>query len=331
MERNNSNPTLTFDSKPTSNKDLEIGLHVLFGLIAAASFLSNLFFCVVLVTKRSLLKKPHNIVLFSLAVADMLTGVFLVATPGYVIPQSYYPVPSRLRGEIFCRLLANRYLLFLMGKVSLLLTACLAIERWYCVLKPMQYKNKFSRKRIVIYVILMFIVTCILSMNKFFESSASGNKCNSKKAPYGKHGTQAFVLVYCLVAFYVPCFITWFTFAHITLHFPSFPGQTQEAANKRRRQRVLLRMCAITAAALTICGFPAQTIYLLSPFGITKIGSPIHKGFNALLLFHSCINPWIYWSTNKEYRKEFKKFLVCNKSDISPETEFQTADTYGDA
>ena len=253
-------------------------------------------------------------------VSFFLLGIFLVATPGYVISKSSYPVPGGIGGEIFCRLLDNRYLLFGMGKVSILLVACLAIERWYCVLKPTQYRQQFSRKRIIIYVFMSFIATCILSMNKFFENSLSGNKCASKKAPYGIYGTRAFVFAYSFVAFYIPCFVTWLTFCHITLHFPSSPGANNESVNKKRRQRALLRMCALTAIALTVCGFPTQTFYILYPFGITKLGSPLHKGFNVLALFNSCMNPLIYWITNKEYRKEFKKLWGCNKgNEISPE------------
>lgn len=212
--------------------------------------------------------------------------------------QVLLPSPFRIRWPIFCRLLANRYLLFAMGKVSILLAACLAIERWYCVLKPIQYRNKFNRKRIVIYVLGMFVVPCILSMNKFFENSLAGTKCISKKAPYGKHGTRAFIFAYSFVAFYIPCFITWLTFGHISLNSPSYPGEGHQSVNRKRQQRVLLCMCAITAVALTVCGFPAQTSYLLSPFGITKIVSPMHRCFKVLVLFNSCMNPLIYCFTN---------------------------------
>ena len=262
-------------------------------------------------------------------VALFLSGVFLVATPGYAIPKSAYPVPLGLGGEIFCRLLANRYLLFAMGKVSILLVACLAIERWYCVLRPIKYKNQFSRKRIILYVFIMFIITCILSMNKFFESSFDGKKCISKKAPYGKYGTRAFIISYSFVAFYIPCLLTWITFGHIAINFPSSPGESTESVNKQRRQRLLLRMCALTAAALTVCGFPSQTIYVLSPFGITKIGSPLHKGFNVLVFVNSCMNPLIYCFTNKEYRREFIKLLGCHRGKrISPETELGSTQTH---
>ena len=178
----------------------------------------------------------------------------------------------------------------------------------------------------------MFIVTCILSMNKFFETSLAGKKCVSKKAPYGKHGTRAFIIAYSFVAFYIPCLLTWLTFGHIAINLPSSPGESTENVNKRRRQRLLLRMCAITAAALTVCVFPSQTIYILSPFGITKIGSPLHKGFNILVFINSCMNPLIYCFTNKEYRREFKKLLGCNRgSEISPETELGSTQTQATA
>lgn len=70
----------------------------------------------------------------------------------------------------------------------------------------MKYEKDFSRKRVLIYVAAMFIVTCILSMNKFFEVRLSGEKCVTKNAPYGKDGTRAFIISYSVVTFYIPCF-----------------------------------------------------------------------------------------------------------------------------
>ena len=176
----------------------------------------------------------------------------------------------------------------------------------------MKYEKHFSKKRVLIYVAAMFIVTCILSMNKFFEVRLSGEKCVTKNAPYGEDGTRAFIISYSVVTFYIPCFLTWFTFADITMNLPATP---KESANETERkiQKALLCMCAIAAIALTVCGFPAQTIYILSPFGITKIGSSLHKGFNVLVLFNSCMNPFIYYFSNQEYRKRFKELLACKK------------------
>ena len=45
------------------------------GTIAALSFLLNSLFCVIMMRKPAMLKRPHNILLFSLAITDLLTGL----------------------------------------------------------------------------------------------------------------------------------------------------------------------------------------------------------------------------------------------------------------
>ena len=61
------------ESLPSSNHS-GIAMQAVFGVIALLSFLGNFLFCVVLLRKRYLLKKPYNILLLVLAVTDMLTG-----------------------------------------------------------------------------------------------------------------------------------------------------------------------------------------------------------------------------------------------------------------
>ena len=50
-----------------------------FGIIAAASIVSNALFCFLMYKKPGLLKKPHNILLLSLATIDMMTGNLIVS------------------------------------------------------------------------------------------------------------------------------------------------------------------------------------------------------------------------------------------------------------
>jgi len=47
---------------------------VTFGVIAAASIVSNALFCFLMYKKPVLLKKPHNMLLLCLATIDMMTG-----------------------------------------------------------------------------------------------------------------------------------------------------------------------------------------------------------------------------------------------------------------
>ena len=46
----------------------------IFGVIAVLSILGNLLLCLVISRKRSMLKKPYNVLILNLAVTDMLMG-----------------------------------------------------------------------------------------------------------------------------------------------------------------------------------------------------------------------------------------------------------------
>ena len=56
-------------------KDYGTLMKTSFGLIASLSFFGNLLLCLVMFMKRSMLNKPYNILIFNLAVTDMLTGM----------------------------------------------------------------------------------------------------------------------------------------------------------------------------------------------------------------------------------------------------------------
>ena len=73
--RNNSSNGV---SKPTLDDhclQAEAIMAGMFGFIAALSFLLNSLFCSIMMRKPAMLKRPHNILLFSLAITDLLTGL----------------------------------------------------------------------------------------------------------------------------------------------------------------------------------------------------------------------------------------------------------------
>lgn len=71
---NQTSPELSAEMSPPSNDHTGITLQVVFGIIAFLAVFGNLMFCIVLLRKRFLLKKPYNVLLLVLAVTDMLTG-----------------------------------------------------------------------------------------------------------------------------------------------------------------------------------------------------------------------------------------------------------------
>ena len=245
------------------------------------------------------------------------TGIFIPFTPGFVISIDSFPVPRGLADKIFCRVLGSKYALFTLGKISILKITFLAIDRWYCIFRPIMYKRYFTRKRVFLYILVIWVCTCLLKIHKFFEWKLLGSRCFKVKVPYGEKGTQAMIVIYSLIGFYFLCLITWASFAHITLLFKTSPMARCYVERQRAQQRALLRMCTVTSITLTLCWLPAETIYILSPFGITQIGSTLQHAGGVLAMFNSCVNPLIYWLTNREYRAGLFKLFMLAKT-VSP-------------
>lgn len=80
----NISRNLTVDKKVLSDAaemlDPKYGFlfHVTFGVIAFLSLVGNVLICVVILRRKSLLKKPCNILILNLAATDLLTGKAMI-------------------------------------------------------------------------------------------------------------------------------------------------------------------------------------------------------------------------------------------------------------
>ena len=72
--RNNSSNGMSTPALDDHGPQAEARDAGMFGLIAALSFLLNSLFCVIMMKKPAILKRPYNILLFSLEITDLLTA-----------------------------------------------------------------------------------------------------------------------------------------------------------------------------------------------------------------------------------------------------------------
>lgn len=243
----------------------------------------------------------------------LLAGIIIFITPLFDITRD--PFLEGLAGYFFCYLIASRFFAFLLSKASILTVTLLALERWFSVIKPFTYKVFFTRKKLLKYIACVFALSFLVQIYKFFQIEFKNNTCQSVPSRYGKVGQQAFLISYVIVTFVIPTFITWSSFIHIWHRIktsPSLCGLTEQA---QAQQKLLLRMCAITAAVLSVCWLPNQIVYISSSFGLVQVESKANKFSLILSMSNSIVNPWIYFLSNKEYRKEFFSLhLICKKT-----------------
>lgn len=293
--------------------ELHLAVRVAMGIIAVLSICSNGLLILLFLRNRVLLRSSYNVLILSLAVTDMTTGIGLILTPAYVIGVHNFPIPGGLAGELFCRIVVSYYLVFTLGIVSVYTITCLSLERWFAVAKPAKYRAGFKSYRIYVMVVTVWLVSFLFNAPHLFEMKlAPGNHCVWVSLTEGDV-RKGVALVEFLGKFFIPLVVTSLSFLSLWIKVKDSPALFQ--TNKGKAGVRLLRMCAIIAVVLAICWFPNQVYYLLFKFDITQMDTTAHQVTVVLCMGNSTLNPFIYCVTNQAYRKHFMKFLCpCRKS-----------------
>ena len=188
------------------------------------------------------------------------------------------------------------WLEFVFGEFSVFLIMVLTIERWFAVVRPIQYRYKFRKKRIYVYIFTIVIATLTINTHVFLPS-------------YDPSSTRSksFVIVDFLVTLISPLLVTWATYIHLWQRFKKIP--TIQQSNNAKMKHRLVRMCAVTAMFITVCWIPTDINYLVTTFDPSLKVPQISDSVDAVALSNSIVNPWIYYFTNKEYKKAFKRLF----------------------
>ena len=247
----------------------------------------------------------------------------MAITPSFVIGDENFPVPENLAGDVFCHIISSQYFVFTFGKISVAIVMLLAIDRWYAITRPVKYKATFKRRRVIIYITTVSMVCCALNWQALIEKKLvmedGTPSCVWITLIENKLSSQIFTVVYVAFTFFIPLFISMITFFH--LHRVMRKSRDRLARSHNTKSfKSLLRMCAITGLFLALCWVPNQFVYLLSKFNITQLDTPLHHATVVLAMFNSCVNPWIYGATNRNYRKNFARILCFWKRvEVAPD------------
>ena len=238
-----------------------------------------------------------------------LSGLFIIVTPNYVINMSSYQVPGGMAGEIFCRVLFSKFFIFTFGKGSVLTIACLAVERWFALIKPWNYQTTFSQRKLCKYIGFIWLICLGMQSYKLFYVRYFQHSCYFISLPLEKNVETAVIILYVSFTYFLPTSITWAAFLHIFVRINKLSALRENRG--KIEKRLLLRMCAITSATLTVCWFPTEVSYLLNQYGfpILNFGTPFRDFTVALALANSFVNPWIYVLSSRKYRRVLMEFI----------------------
>lgn len=295
-----------------------------FSIISLTAFLGNTLVLWVYIKKRKTSRKtPFDVFIINLAVADLVTAIFLVFSRFLYLPTMPDSQPGAF---LLCNILWGGYILFGLGYVSVYTCLVLTIERWLALMKPHLYrriKTKHAILSIVVVWIWAFLVnsTVFVSVRENFQQ----RKCEWVTSSNGKSFIPFLELsVSCIIPFSIIIILYSHIFYKINHVVTFFKG-------KRNEFKKRLTIIALVASIALIVGWlPTKISYILrfTSVGGNHLHGPAHFIFIMMALGNSCVNPILYGIYSSRFRNEYREIfhgIICNKctedGNTNPEEE----------
>ena len=311
---NTSSSTVTSPTSPLIKAVVGIttATQVTYSIICTIAFLGNSLVILVFVWDKKLLNKSYNILILSLAVADVLTAITLITNPAFVIGDGFpYPTNSVL-GELFCRIIWSRVFLFQLVVFSVYLCLALTAERWFAIMRPQKYSVYFNKKRSILYIVSSwvwsFALTCSGIIEKGYNPS-SNTICEHRFYLKGSLFRLFLGIFQVTMKMFLPCLLIIGLYIHMIAKVSKSPVASAESKAKLRGK--MTRMIAAASVLLVICFAPGQIYLVLAWAGKAKMDTKEHHAILLLPFINSCVNPFIYGLSNKNYRHHYRKILFA--------------------
>ena len=319
---NSTNSTSTF----VSNSDISAGppgitiyTQVTYSLVASVAFIGNMLVISFFWQDPKLLKKSYNILILSLAIADVLTAICLITNPGFVLGDAFPYAENQLLDKISCFVIWSRVFLFQLAIFSVYICLALATERWYAVVKPMKYQSTFNKKNTLLYIASSWAWSLILFTSGFFQVGYVASNPRNRRCKWLANWAdpltrKILAVIQVLLRMGFPCVTMLALYAHML--YKTRKPSVASAESRAKMRGNITRMIAATCTTLIIFLAPSQINFALAMTGASRLDTKFHHVLSLLVFVSSCVNPFIYGLSNKSYQHGFRRFLCpfCNNT-----------------
>lgn len=260
---------------------------------------NTLTICAVTLSRR-LSKAPSSLFVLSLAVSDLLVGLFL---PYHI---SFYLGSTLGRTKIGCLLkFTSMVFAFCNSMYSLI---CISLDRYIYILYPLHYNTRVTKRLAWTVIGMGWLYSTIIAVTPLYWNNwETASSCELHEVLPVLFTmlvlTPNFAMVW--LAMFMVYWRIYREAALVRRRWGNHPGKPPDG---RSIQVVLLVL-----GSFTVCWLPFFIVLVLQVFGVLQasFSTPIYKGTLALAMTNSGMNPLIYARKNSEFRNAFSQLMRC--------------------
>ena len=297
----------------TRTKVLERTEAVLFAVINVMALFGNLLTCYAVYRNQRLRRLP-NMFVIALCISDILMSTLCMPFTVVTLFHGRW-----VFGETFCRI--HGFGAFTFGLASQQTMGLIAVSRYFCVVKPEKYAVLFKKQRAMLYIAVVWCAALVGSLPPIFikdgrfEFQPGKAMCSytfESNIPYT-------VFIECV---YVAAPLIIITICYTKVfRAVSRSNQVFSQENNLHQLRANVEEAKVTktlAAVMigfTCCWLPVSVMDNIDAArGEHTLPRQAYLTYAFLVYLSSTINPFIYGTTNRQFRREYKailKMTIC--------------------
>ncbi|XP_013776779.1 D(1)-like dopamine receptor [Limulus polyphemus] len=312
-------------------------------LLIAMTLVGNVL-VITVVTRYRRLRSVTNLLLASLASADITVAVFVM--PLLVI----YDLERQWRfGAIACHLWISCDVMCCTA--SILHLCVIALDRFWAITRPLRYQIFVSKKRIFGAVVGIWICSGAISFIPIFLGwYADGDGKTSifeDSSECSLEVNRVYAIVSSMTSFYLPLPVMFYVYfrilliaerqareiKHLEVSLQTADQQVKRSLRRRSRQLITdtkaIRTLGIVMGVFCVCWLPFFLMYvILSYCEQCYLSYEWRSAITWLGYLNSSFNPCIYVFLNKEFKEAFSRVLGCNyhkDSDVTMPDDISSA------
>ena len=294
-----------FKSRGKAKVIVESGLYA---LIVLFLFVGNFLTLLVMMLNRRM-RTIANMFVASLAVSDLLLGVFLAAPLGIpTLVTSHWQF-----NDTTCQF--QGYLASALCSASIHTVVLMTVNRYYRIVKPTKYRHYFTKKKTLIMILVTWfysicapLIYVLLGNKMVFHPSKFLCCIPIKKSAFLAYSIPLYIgIPTCVIIFSYLRIFTTVRHHNSNLHRPGNPISSVNVEEVKVARTIL-----VIVLFFNLCWIPILTIDFLDTIFQRWIFPPeAYMAYTFWGAISSALNPFIYGVFNKSFRKNYLKVLRC--------------------